>query len=251
MAEEAVVDTQLIKEKLAAMKGGRFKAWLEICARCGYCSDSCFFYRANKKDPKYQPAYKVQKTLSRLYQTNGNLKRAELEAMAQIAWGDCSLCRRCSMFCPFGIDIAGMISGARAVLATQELMPDALKAAIQNHWKYASQMDITAEDLIETCEWMVEENEEEWPGLNIPIDKQGADMMYTINGREVKYYPQDIAEVAILFHMAKVDYTMPSYGFDCTNLAMFAGDIKCATHQVKAVYDAAEKLGVNKIGVTE
>ncbi len=176
---------------------------------------------------------------------------SELKAMAEIAWGDCSACRRCSLYCPFGIDIAGMIAGARAVLATHELMPEALKPAIQNHYEFGSQMDIRAEDVVDTCEWMVEEQEEEWPGLTIPMDKHGADMMYTVNGREIKFYPQDVAEVSILFHMAKVDYTFPTQGFDCTNLAMFAGDIKCATHQVKVVYDAAEKLGVNKIGITE
>jgi hypothetical protein len=65
MADPAV-DTQLIKERLAFLKGGRFKAWTEICAHCGFCSDSCFFYLAHDKDPKYMPAYKIMHTLEKL-----------------------------------------------------------------------------------------------------------------------------------------------------------------------------------------
>ena len=30
----------------------RIKTWLEICAHCGLCADSCFLYLANNRDPK-------------------------------------------------------------------------------------------------------------------------------------------------------------------------------------------------------
>ncbi|MBW1770141.1 MAG: (Fe-S)-binding protein, partial [Deltaproteobacteria bacterium] len=46
MAEPAI-DTDFIRERLAFFKGARFKTWLDICAHCGYCSDSCFFYTAH------------------------------------------------------------------------------------------------------------------------------------------------------------------------------------------------------------
>lgn len=248
---EAVVDTNVIRERLSALKGGRFKTWLQICAHCGYCADSCFFYTAHDKDPKYMPAYKVMKTLGKLYKKNGQVDRAELEEMASIAWGDCTACRRCSMYCPFGIDIAVMIAAVRGILCSQGLTPEALMAAVKNYWDSGNQMAVTKEDFIETCEWMAEETAAELPGLTIPVDKQGADMMYTINAREAKFYPQDIAEAAMIFHVARENWTFPSMGWDDTNLAMFAGDMKCATHVVKLVYDAAERLGVKRIGITE
>jgi Fe-S oxidoreductase len=250
MAEPAV-NTKLIKERLATLKGGRFKAWLEICAHCAYCADSCFFYTAHNKDPKYMPAYKVMQTLGKLYKKKGEVSREELEEMASIAYGDCTACRRCSLYCPFGIDMAVMIATARAILCGQGLAPKALMDAVKNYYEFGNQMAITEEEFIETCEWMEEEYAEEMPGLKIPVDKQGVDMMYTINAREAKFYPQDIGEVAQIFHAAGESWTMPSMGWDDTNLAMFAGEIKCAGHIVKLVYDAAEKLGVKKIGVTE
>ena len=248
---EAAVDTNVIKERLMALKGGRFKAWLQICAHCGWCADSCFFYLAHDKDPKYMPAYKLIKTLGELYKKGGNVDMAELERMAEIVYGDCTACRRCSLYCPFGIDIATMIAATRAICNSQGLAPEGLKAAVQNYWDSGNQMAITEEDFIETCEWMAEETEEEMPGLTIPVEKEGADMMYTINAREAKFYPQDIAEAAMIFHVARENWTFPKMGWDDTNLAMFAGDTKCMAHVAKLVYDAAERLGVKKIGITE
>lgn len=248
---EVAVDTKVIKERLAFLKGGRFKLWLEICAHCGLCADSCFFYLAHDKDPKYSPAYKVMKTLGELYKRKGEVDRATLEEIAEIAYGNCTACRRCSMYCPFGIDIAVMIAAVRGICFTQGLHPDGLKAAIQNYKDTGNQMAMTTEDFVETCEWMAEETEEEMPGLKIPIDKQGAEIMYTVNAREPKFYPQDIAEAAMIFHVARENWTMPTTGWDDTNLAMFAGDGKTMASQVKLVYDAAERLGAKKIGITE
>ncbi len=250
MAEPAV-DTKLIKERLTFLKGGRFKTWLEICAHCAYCSDSCFFYKANNKDPKYMPAYKIMQTLGKLYKKKGEVTRDDLEVMAGIAYGDCTACRRCSLYCPFGIDIAVMIAAVRGILCGQGLAPQPLMDAVKNYYESGNQMAVSTEEFVDTCEWMEEETAEEMPGLTIPVDKEGADMMYTINAREAKFYPQDIAEVAMIFHAAGESWTMPSMGWDDTNLAMFAGEMKCATHVVKIVYDAAERLGVKKIGITE
>ena len=250
MADPAV-NTQLIKERLAFLKGGRFKAWLEICAHCAYCSDSCFFYLANNKDPKYMPAYKIMETLEKLYKKKGEVTRDELETMADIAWGDCTACRRCSLYCPFGIDIGVMIAAVRGILCGQGLAPEGLVAAAQNHLEFGNQMAISEEDFVETCEWMEEETEEEMPGLKIPIDKQGTEALYVLNAREVKYYPQDIAEAAMILHAAGENWTFPSMGWDMTNLAMFAGNAKIMAHAVKLVYDAAERLGVKKIITSE
>ena len=48
----------------------RLRTWLEICAHCGMCADSCFFYLANNKDPKQVPSYKIQSTLGAIALVN-------------------------------------------------------------------------------------------------------------------------------------------------------------------------------------
>jgi hypothetical protein len=144
-----------------------------------------------------------------------------------------------------------MIAAVRGILCGQGLAPKGLQDATKLHWESGNQMAITNEDFVETCEWMEEETEEEMPGLEIPIDKQGAETLYVLNAREVKFYPQDIAEAAMILHAAGENWTFPSLGWDMTNLAMFAGDAKVMAHAVKLIYDAAEKLGVKKIITSE
>jgi len=49
---------------------------------------------------------------------------------------------------------------------------------------------MSTEDFVETCQWMETETGEELKGLTIPVDKQGAKYMYTVNAREPMYYPR-------------------------------------------------------------
>ena len=53
------INTKVIKELLDINDSARIRTWLSICASCGLCAESCFFYLAKNKDPKLSPAYKV------------------------------------------------------------------------------------------------------------------------------------------------------------------------------------------------
>ncbi len=248
---EKPINTNKIKEILEANDGARIRTWLSICSRCGLCAESCFFYLARDKDPKLSPAYKVKHTLGEMYRRKGNVDREFLSKCYEILWGECTTCKRCSLFCPFGIDIATMIATARAVCHSQGIVPEGLTRTSDNYRLTGNQMGMSSEDFIDTCSWMAEESSEEVAGVNIPIDKKGARIMYTVNPREPMYYPQDIAMAAKIFTVAEEDWTMPSTGWDCTNLAMFAGDRALAGHIVKLMYDKAVELGVEKIVMTE
>ena len=66
------VDREKLANSLKATCKSRLRTWLEICAHCGLCADSCFLYLANKKDPTQVPAYKIQSTLGKIVQRNGD-----------------------------------------------------------------------------------------------------------------------------------------------------------------------------------
>jgi Fe-S oxidoreductase len=144
-----------------------------------------------------------------------------------------------------------MFSYLRGLLFGQGFVPWELKIGSGMHRVYRAQMDVTEVDFVETCEWMAEENEDEWPGLEIPVDKEGADIMYTCNAREPKHYPEDIAEAAILFHLAGENWTVPSKGWEQTSLSMFAGDWGACKLQVEEVYGAMERLKPKRMIGTE
>ncbi len=250
-AAAAPVDTDKIRAILEANRGARMRSWLSICARCGLCADSCFFYLAHDKDPTMSPAYKVKATLGELYRRKGRVDRAFLQEVYEIAWGRCTMCRRCSMFCPFGIDLAAMIGVARACCNSQGILPEGLARAKANILASGNQMAVSLEDWVETCEWMAEEYAEEVAGLEIPVDKKGVKYMYTVNPREPAFYPQDLGQMAQILHVAEESWTVPTKGWDCTNLAMFAADKAVASIPVRNMYDMARELGVEQILMTE
>jgi Fe-S oxidoreductase len=229
----------------------RTKTWLDICSHCGLCAESCFYYLANRRDPEQVPSYKIQKTLGEMIRRKGNVDNGFMQMTMDTAYSKCTCCTRCGIYCPFGIDTGIMFSYVRGLLYSQGFVPWELKIGSGMHRIYRAQMDVTVEDWVDTCEWMAEEYEDDWPGLEIPVDKENADIMYTVNAREPKHYPEDIAEAAILFHVAGENWTVPSEGWEETSLAMFAGDWEACKLQVENVYAAMARLQPKRMVVTE
>ncbi len=245
------VDQEKLRNTLAATLKSRLSTWLEICSHCALCADTCFFYLANHKDPTQVPSYKIQSTLGKIVKRNGDVDNAHMRYCMDVAWSKCTCCNRCGSFCPYGIDMGVMFGYLRGLCFSQGFVPWELKIGTGMHRIYRAQMDVTAEDWVETCEWMADEQQDEWPGLEIPVDKEGADLMYTLNAREPKHYPEDIAEAAILFHIAGENWTVPSEGWEQTSLAMFAGDWGACKMMVESVYSAMERLKPKRCVGTE
>jgi Fe-S oxidoreductase len=248
---ETPIDRDKIRGILAANDGARIRTWLSICSRCGLCAESCFVYLANDRDPRLSPAYKFHHTLGEMYRRKGRLTTEFLKQCYEISWLQCTMCKRCSIFCPFGIDIATMIAISRHICYSQGFKPQSLAEFSENCRKSGNHMDMPAEELVDTCDWMEEETEDEYKGVKIPMDKPQAKFMYTINPREPVYYPQDISNAAIIFAAAGESWTIPTFGWDCTNLPMFCGDRDLAGQQVRNVYEKALELGAEKILITE
>lgn len=116
------------RDKLKAMlrQKRRMRYFLSFCASCGLCAESCFYYRKHG-DPRSTPAYKAVNTLGVMFSRKRTLSRDDLEGMKDLLWGKCVLCRRC--YCPFGIDISGMISWARSICRAQGIYEDYRKSS--------------------------------------------------------------------------------------------------------------------------
>ena len=245
------VDSDLLWSTIQKTFKSRMRTWLEMCAHCGMCAESCFLYRVNNRDPKQVPAYKIQSTLGEIVKRRGKVDNGFMRHAMEVAWAQCTCCNRCALYCPHGIDTGVMFGYLRGLLYQQGFVPWELKIGAGMHRVYRAQMDVTEEDFVETFEWMVEEYEEEYPGLAVPVDQENADIMYTVNAREVKHYPEDLAEAAILFHLAGENWTVTSRGWEQTSLAMFAGDWAACKMQVESVYEAMERLKPKRMVGTE
>ena len=96
-------------------------------------------------------------------------------------------------------------------------MPEGVAVVSKDQWEIGNQMGVLKEDYLETLEWMSEELVDEVGDdeqAAIPIDKPDAEIVYTINPREVKYDPRTIADAAKIFYAAGESWTMPSEGWD-------------------------------------
>ena len=120
---------RLVMEKFRSLlkKYRSFKVFMDICVRCGACADKCHFFIGGG-DPKNMPVLRAE-LLRSIYRGEfsaaakvlGKLAGArKLEEDVIKEWFlyfyQCTECRRCSLFCPYGIDTAEITMMARELL---------------------------------------------------------------------------------------------------------------------------------------
>ena len=100
---------------------------MDICVRCGACADKCHYF-IGSGDPKNMPVLRAE-LLRSVYRKDftmagkilGKLNGARvLEEDVLKEWFlyfyQCTECRRCSLFCPYGIDTAEITMMARELM---------------------------------------------------------------------------------------------------------------------------------------
>ena len=108
-------------------------ALLLECVHCGLCAEACQSYVSRNGDPDYAPVAKVKDTLWEMVKRKGKVDGEFLHNAARIAYIDCGACRRCSMYCPFGIDISYLIMTVRRILNLLGVVPQYLQDTTNSH----------------------------------------------------------------------------------------------------------------------
>jgi Fe-S oxidoreductase/CheY-like chemotaxis protein len=142
---------------------------------------------------------------------------------------------------------------ARGLLVSVGVMPEGVAVVSKDQWEIGNQMGVLKEEYLDTLDWMQEELQSEFedPDIKIPIDEKDADIVYSINPREVKYDPRTIADAAKIFHFAGENWTMPSEGWDMTNFGLFSGDDELGGAVARRLYEKVEELGGKKLVISE
>ena len=142
----------------------------------------------------------------------------------------------------------------RGHLTRQGIAPEGVLVTNKDQWETGNQMAVSDEDYLETLEWLRDEvaAELEDESVEVPIDKQGAEIVFVINPREIKYAPLSLMAAIKIFHVAKADWTMPSGdGWDNSNMAMYSGDFEVMGRVERLHWDRALSLKVKKIVMGE
>jgi Fe-S oxidoreductase len=237
---------------LSGETGARLKAYAETCMRCGMCAQACHFSQSHPEDPSYTPAGKVSQTMGVLLKTGGRVDPNFVYGMAQIAYTECNLCRRCVHYCPIGIDTGYIMSTVRRICHKLGVTPQYIQDTAHSHSATFNQMWVKDDEWPDTLQWQEEEARDEFPGLRIPLDKEGADVYYSVIAPEPKFRTQLIYQAAAIFHMAGIDWTMPSQpGWDNSDMCMFTGDFEMMGRLKRKHFESAQKLKVKRIVMGE
>jgi Fe-S oxidoreductase len=243
---------RIINEVLSSETGAKLKVYVDTCVHCGLCSEGCHYYVSRNNDPKFSPAGKVKQTMWEMMRKKGKVSPEFIKRAAVIAYTQCNLCKRCAMYCPFGIDIAYILSVVRRICHRLGVVPLYIQDTAHSHSVTGNQMWVKDDEWVDTLMWQEEEARDEVPNLRIPLDVEGADTFYSVIGPEPKFRAQLIYQAAMIMNAAGEDWTMPSMpGWDNSDMCMFTGDYEMMERLKKMHFEAATKLKAKRIVMGE
>jgi len=244
--------TEVINRVIDRETAARFRIYLNTCVHCGLCSDACHWFLSNDRDPRFSPVGKVKQTIWEILRKKGKVDADFIKDCSRIAQTECNVCRKCSMYCPFGIDIAYFLLVIRRICSELGIVPQFMQDTVNSHAVTLNQMWVKQDEWIDTLQWQEEDARSEVVTARIPLDKEGADVFYSVIAPEPKILAQLIGNIAQIMAVGKVDWTMPSSdGWDNSNMAMFSGDFEIMGRVERAHHEAALRLKCKRIVMGE
>ena len=243
---------KVINRVLTGETGARLKAYVETCIHCGLCSEACHYFLSHDRDPRYSPVGKVKQTLWEMLKKRGRVSPEFIKQARLISSTQCNLCKRCAMYCPFGIDVAYLMLVVRRICHLLGVTPLYIQDTAHSHSVNMNQMWVKEDEWIDTLQWQEDEARGDLPNLRIPLEKEGAEIMYSVIGPEPKFQAQLIYQAAVIMNVAGLDWTMPATpGWDNSDMAMFTGDNELMGRLKRVHFETAMRLKVKKIVMGE
>ncbi len=230
---------------------------LESCVHCGLCADACHFHVATG-DPKYTPVHRLQ-PFKRAYQREASpfapLIRAlglvkaptvqDLEQWQELIYDSCTMCGRCTLVCPMGIDIAELVKEARHGMFKAGLVPERLALMDRAARQWGSPAT-PAEDLPDILAEVSAAH-----GVPIPCDLPRADILVTAAPAELGDHTKALAAAARILQRVGVSWTMHQGGFDASNIGFNNGDLELQEQLTRKLVDTAVQIGAKTILLPE
>lgn len=246
------------RERLAKYRSLRL--FMDICVRCGACADKCHFF-IGSGDPKNMPLLRAE-LLRSVYRNDftasgrilGKLAGArELTVSVLKEWFyyfyQCTECRRCSVFCPYGIDTAEITMMARELMNLVGLSIEWICTPLANCYRTGNHLGIQPHGFVDSIEFAVDELEE-LTGVRVEpsINRKGAEILFVAPSADYFASPHYYTFLGYLalFHEIGLDYTWSSYASEGGNFGLFHSAEMMKRLNAK-IYAEAKRLGVKWI----
>ena len=241
------------------------KVFMDTCVHCGSCTDKCHYF-IGTNDPKNMPVARqeLMRSVYRRYFTipgklfpslvgAKDLTKEVLDEWYTYFW-QCSECRRCSVFCPYGIDTAEVTMAARSILDTVGYSQKYTNEILGKVNKIGNNLGLPGPALENTLEGLEEDIKED-TGVDVkyPLDVQGAEVLLITPSADFFAEPhiESLIGYGKVFHAAGISWTLSSYASEAGNFGLFDGDYEMMRKVAQRVRKAALELGVKRIVVGE
>ena len=235
--------------------------YLDSCVKCGACTDKCHYY-IGTSDPKNMPVARqdlFRKVYRRKFTFAGKyfpklVGAVDLTEEVLNDWysyfHQCSQCRRCSVFCPYGIDTAEISMAAREVMDCIGVGQKYCNEIIAKVYKIGNNLGLPKPALADTLEGLEEDIEDETGvTVRLPLDEKGADILVVTPSADFFAEPHvdGLMGYAKVFHEAGVSWTLSSAASEAANFGMFIGSYENMRKVSLRIREAALDLGVKRI----
>ena len=247
-----------LKERIGKYRSLRL--FMDICVRCGACADKCHFY-IGSGDPKNMPVLRAE-LLRSVYRNEftlagklmGRLVGArELTMDVLKEWFyyffQCTECRRCSVFCPYGIDQAEITIIGRELLNLVGLNINWVIDPVAKCLRTGNHLGITPHALKDNLDFFTDDIEEiTGIKVDVPINKKGADVLFVVPSGDVMADPgiYTLMGYMMVLHECGLNFTWSTYASEGGNFGLFTSHEMMKRLNSK-IYAEAERLGVKWI----
>ncbi|NLI82326.1 MAG: (Fe-S)-binding protein [Deltaproteobacteria bacterium] len=254
--KEIVMDG--LRERLERFR--TLKVFMDICVRCGACADKCHFY-IGSGDPKNMPVLRAEllrsvyrkdfTTAGRIFGKIAGGREMTLQVLKEwwYYFFQCTECRRCSVFCPYGIDTAEITIIGRELLNLLGLNIDWIAGPVANCYQTGNHLGIQPHAYKDMIEFFVDEIEAV-NGVRVEptFNRKGAEVLFITPSGDVFADPgtYTLMGYLMLFHEIGLDYTWSTYASEGGNFGFFTSHEMMKRLNAK-MYAEAKRLGVKWI----
>jgi [DsrC]-trisulfide reductase subunit K len=247
-----------IRERLEKYRSLRL--FMDICVRCGACADKCHFF-IGSGDPKNMPVLRAELFRS-IYRNDFTMAGKILGSLAGgreltvdvvkewfYYFFQCTECRRCSVFCPYGIDTAEITMQVRELLSLVGVGINWVMEPVANCYRTGNHLGIPPHAFKDNVEFAADDLKDiTGVPVDAPVGKKGAEILVIVPSADYFGNPHYFTFLGYLalFHEVGLDYTFSAYSSDGGNFGLFHSKEMLKRLNAK-IYAEAKHLGVKWI----
>jgi len=237
-----------------------FRLFMDICVRCGACADKCHFF-IGTGDPKNMPVLRAE-LLRSVYRKEYTIAGKVLGRMAGAReltvdvlkeWWyyffQCTECRRCSVFCPYGIDTAEITIIGRELLNLLGLNIEWIAGPVSNCYMKGNHLGLEPHTIVGNLEYMLDDIETvTGKRIKPTFNRKGAEILFVTPSGDLFADPGTYTAMGymMLFEELGLDYTWSTYASEGGNFGFFTSN-EMGKRLNSKIYAEAKRLGVKWI----